>query len=190
MLGWLRWQSLLMQRMSAPSASMPSSGAAVRPLPPQHLRLPLARRPAARRSACVGGKREAEPLQVVVRQVWQGGKIDVVLVRAPKKPYVHQRAEVKRGRFNADTPGARAKRQYRSASFRWQRMLESASLTELAAAEKIERSYLCRVLRLTLLAPKLVEAILEGRQPEEVTLPVLMRPFPVEWERQRFRRAT
>jgi hypothetical protein len=41
------------------------------------------------------------------------------------------------------------------------------------------------VLRLTLLAPAIVEAILDGRQPEEVTLPVLMGPFPVEWERQR-----
>jgi hypothetical protein len=47
---------------------------------------------------------------------------------------------------------------------RWQRMLESgkcASITELAAAEKIDRSYLCRVLRLTLLAPEIVEAIRE-----------------------------
>ena len=70
---------------------------------------------------------------------------------------------------------------------RWQRLLESgecASITELAAAEKIDRSYLCRVLRLTLLAPEIVEAIMDGRQPEEVTLPGLMKGFPVEWERQ------
>ena len=71
---------------------------------------------------------------------------------------------------------------------RWQRMLESgeyASLTELAAAEKISRSYVCRVLRLTLLAPEIVEAILDGRRAEGVTLPALMRPFPVEWSSQR-----
>ncbi len=70
---------------------------------------------------------------------------------------------------------------------RWQRLLESGecgSITELAAAEKIDRSYLCRVLRLTLLAPEIVEAIIEGRQPTEVTLPTLMRPFPVEWREQ------
>ena len=76
---------------------------------------------------------------------------------------------------------------------RWQRLLESgecASITELAAAEKIDRSYLCRVLRLTLLAPEIVEAILDGRQAEEVTLPGLMRGFPVEWEGQRIWRAT
>ena len=62
----------------------------------------------------------------------------------------------------------------------WQRVLESgecASITELAAAEKINRSYLCRVLRLTLLAPEIVEAILDARQSESVTLPVLMMPF-------------
>ena len=71
---------------------------------------------------------------------------------------------------------------------RWQRMLESggyASLTELAAAEKINLSYMSRVLRLTLLAPDIVEAILDGRQPEDVTLPTLMKPFAVEWNDQR-----
>ena len=70
---------------------------------------------------------------------------------------------------------------------RWQRMLESGecgSITELAAAEKIDRSYLCRVLRLTLLAQEIVEAIMNGRQPESVTLDVLLKPFPVTWEGQ------
>ena len=78
-------------------------------------------------------------------------------------------------------------------AYRWQRMLESGecgSITELAAAEKIDRSYLCRVLRLTLLAPETVEAIMDGRQAEEVTLPGLMKGFPVEWERQRVWRTT
>ena len=71
---------------------------------------------------------------------------------------------------------------------RWQRLLESgecASITELAAAEKIDRSYLCRVLRLTLLAPETVEAIMEGRQPEGATLPAMMKEFPMEWEPQK-----
>ena len=71
---------------------------------------------------------------------------------------------------------------------RWQRILESgeySNLTELAAAEKINLSYMSRILRLTLLAPQMVEAILDGLQPECVTLPVLMKPFPVEWEAQR-----
>lgn len=75
---------------------------------------------------------------------------------------------------------------------RWQRMLESGacgSITELANTEKINRSYVCRVLRLTLLAPEIVEAILHARQSEDVTLPALMQPFPVEWEGQRFGRS-
>jgi transposase InsO family protein len=50
--------------------------------------------------------------------------------------------------------------------------------------------YLCRVLRLALLAPEIVEAIMDGRQAEEVTLPALMRGFPVEWEGQRAWQAT
>ena len=66
-------------------------------------------------------------------------------------------------------------------------MLESgrfASTAELAAAEKIHRSYLCCVLRLKLLAPEIVEAILDGRQGPEMTLARVLKPFPVEWESQ------
>ncbi len=77
---------------------------------------------------------------------------------------------------------------------RWKRMLEHGgymSLTEMAEAEKINLPYLSRVLRLALLAPDLVEAILDGRQGAEVTLALLMEPFPLEWARQRltFRQA-
>jgi hypothetical protein len=71
---------------------------------------------------------------------------------------------------------------------RWKRMLEGgdyASITELAAAEKINQSYLCRVLRLTLLAPDIVEAILDGRQTHDLELDELFRPFPNDWDRQR-----
>ncbi|WP_240791152.1 hypothetical protein [Roseomonas sp. AR75] len=73
-------------------------------------------------------------------------------------------------------------------AFRWRRMLESgqfATIKDLAATENINSSYVSRVLRLTLLAPDIVEAILDGRQPEEMTLPGLMEPFAVEWETQR-----
>ena len=60
-----------------------------------------------------------------------------------------------------------------------------ATIDELTAAEKINSSYLSRLLRLTLLSPVIVEAILDGRQPEGMTLPGLMEPFPVEWAEQR-----
>ena len=72
-------------------------------------------------------------------------------------------------------------------AFRWRRMMEAGrygTIGELAAAEKINSSYVSRVLRLTLLAPEIVEAILDSRQPEGMTLPALMEPFPVEWEGQ------
>jgi hypothetical protein len=71
---------------------------------------------------------------------------------------------------------------------RWQRMLEGGeygTLAELADAERISRSYVSRILRLTLLAPDIVERILDGRP--MAGLPQLLRPFPVEWERQRER---
>ena len=70
-------------------------------------------------------------------------------------------------------------------AFRYQRLLDEgryASISEMASAEKIERGYLGSLLRLTLLAPDIVEAILDGRQPEGMTLPRLMEPIPVVWE--------
>jgi hypothetical protein len=73
---------------------------------------------------------------------------------------------------------------------RWKRLLESGrfgSVAELAEAEKINQSYLCRVLRLTLLAPDIVEAILDGRQPPGIQLDVLLSPHPVAWPTQRDR---
>jgi hypothetical protein len=71
---------------------------------------------------------------------------------------------------------------------RWQRMLEEgkfATLADLADAERISRSYVCRVVRLTLLAPDIVERILDGRP--TAGLSQLLKPFPVEWEKQRSR---
>jgi hypothetical protein len=73
-------------------------------------------------------------------------------------------------------------------AFRWREMLENgthATIAEIAAAEKINESYVGRILRLTLLAPDIVEAILGGRQPAQMTLAVLMRRFPVLWYAQR-----
>jgi hypothetical protein len=67
-------------------------------------------------------------------------------------------------------------------------MLESgthATIAEIAATENINESYVGRVLRLTLLAPDIVEAILNGRQPIDITMAVLMRGYPVGWRAQR-----
>ncbi len=73
-------------------------------------------------------------------------------------------------------------------AFRWRKLIETgacATVEEIAAAERINPSYVSRVFRLTLLAPDIVEAILDGRQAETVTLAALMKPFPLEWEAQR-----
>ena len=70
-------------------------------------------------------------------------------------------------------------------AFRWRKLLESnayATVGELALAEGIDPSYLGRALRLTLLAPDIVEAIPDGRQPEGMTLPEPMQGVRVEWE--------
>jgi hypothetical protein len=73
-------------------------------------------------------------------------------------------------------------------AFRWRDMLESgeyATIREIANVEKINESYVGRVLRLTLLAPDIVEAILGGGQPAGLQLDGLMRRFPVAWREQR-----
>ena len=73
-------------------------------------------------------------------------------------------------------------------AFRWREILENgthATITEIAAAEKINESYVGRVLRLTLLAPDIVEAILRGRQPAALQLGGLMKRFPIPWDAQR-----
>lgn len=72
-------------------------------------------------------------------------------------------------------------------AFRYKALLEAgryATISELAAAEGKSVSYVSHVLRLTLLAPELVEAILDGRQPRTLQLQPLMRGFTMEWGRQ------
>lgn len=73
-------------------------------------------------------------------------------------------------------------------AFRYQRMLDQgryASMTEMAAGERIERGYLGTLLRLTLLAPDIVEAMLDVRHSEGIGMSRLLEPFPVEWRLQR-----
>jgi hypothetical protein len=73
-------------------------------------------------------------------------------------------------------------------AYRWRQMLESgeyASSTELAKAEKVNASYFSRILRLTLIAPDIIEAILAGRQPSTLQLDDLLKPMPAVWARQR-----
>ena len=69
----------------------------------------------------------------------------------------------------------------------WGRLLETGrygSAAELASAEKINPSYVSRVLRLTLLAPDIVEMIVEGQQANGIEVAVLLQPFSADWAEQ------
>jgi hypothetical protein len=71
---------------------------------------------------------------------------------------------------------------------RWRRQIdrgEFRSGSELAAHENITDSYVARMLTLTLLAPDITQAILEGQQPKGLKLATLLRGIPLAWEEQR-----
>jgi hypothetical protein len=71
---------------------------------------------------------------------------------------------------------------------RRKRILEAGkccSIAEIAEAEKIDRSFVSRLLNLTLLAPSIQKAILEGQQPKRMQLEELTRAVSAEWEEQR-----
>lgn len=73
-------------------------------------------------------------------------------------------------------------------AFHWKEMIdrgEVSSARELATKLKVNESYLVRVMRLNLLAPDIIEAILNGRQPKELTLTDLLAPIPLHWDEQR-----
>jgi hypothetical protein len=78
-------------------------------------------------------------------------------------------------------------------AWRWQRMLDDgiyarsarSAVTEISEAEKIGKSYVSRILRLALLAPDIIEAILAGTADQGVMLEQLERPLPANWDEQR-----
>jgi hypothetical protein len=73
-------------------------------------------------------------------------------------------------------------------AWRWQRMLDEgvyATVSEIAEAEHIGKSYVSRILRLALLAPDIVEPILAGRTDRMLVLERLERPLPASWAEQR-----
>jgi hypothetical protein len=75
-------------------------------------------------------------------------------------------------------------------AWRWQRMLDEgacAAVSEIGDAENISKSYVSRILRVALLAPNIVAAILAGRKDEGMMLARLERPLPANWEEQRQR---
>jgi hypothetical protein len=88
----------------------------------------------------------------------------------------------------AETRGDPALVKALARGFRWRRILEEgryASIRELAIAEKAERTFVARVLALTLLAPDIIEAALDGREPAALTPAFFRRGVPDAWEAQR-----
>jgi hypothetical protein len=72
-------------------------------------------------------------------------------------------------------------------AYRWRQILEAGdmgTIAELAENEKVSPSYLTRVMRLTLLAPDIIEAILDGNPPS-VGLTDLLDPMTPVWAEQR-----
>jgi hypothetical protein len=117
---------------------------------------------------------ETITLHVPFRVVKRGGRKELVLPDGAAQP------------SRADNTLVKAL----ARAFRWKRMLESGDYTtiaELADREGIAPSYMTRVLRLTLLTPDIVEAILDGRQAPEVTMAQVLEPFPAAWNEQRQR---
>jgi hypothetical protein len=71
---------------------------------------------------------------------------------------------------------------------RWRRRIESGqtkSITDLAEQESLTDAYVCRLLPLTCLAPNIVEAILDGRQPKGLRLAEMLGNGPLGWDEQR-----
>src|SRR4051812_34169544 len=89
-------------------------------------------------------------------------------------------------RFNMDNVLVKAL----ARAFRWQKLLDAGTygtIREIAAREKVDPSYVGDVLRLTLLAPDIIEMILDGRQSPSLQLEQLRNSFPPEWKTQRDR---
>lgn len=121
------------------------------------------------------GKNGATVTVRVPLSTQQRGARKVVITPTSEQPWFPQRARTDDTLIKAI---ARARR--------WNRMLERgeyASIAELAKAENVTESYLARILRLTLLSPKVVEAVLEGR-PGLPELQELVRPFSTHWHQQ------
>lgn len=69
-------------------------------------------------------------------------------------------------------------------AYRWQKLLTYTSATEIAEKEKINKSYLLRMMRLMLLSPRVIDAILNGQQPESLSLATIEKPFSPIWSEQ------
>lgn len=138
--------------------------------------------------------------------------MSVTLTETPAGPRIHVPMNLKRrsGRkriIMPDSPDARMPESeappgatYRDAmviaiarAFRWKKLLDEGryySIVDMAAALGISHHYLTRLLRLTLIAPDILESIVDCREPDGMSLEKLRQPMPLLWDRQRHRLVT
>jgi hypothetical protein len=106
--------------------------------------------------------------------------------RAGRKPIVAAQRQRDRAHLEAQPNGTLIKALVRA--HRWRRRIESGqakSITDLAEQEGVTDAYVCRLLPLTCMAPDIVEAILDGRQPKGLRLAEMLGNGPLAWEEQR-----
>jgi hypothetical protein len=105
----------------------------------------------------------------------------------PQKPHEHVKAAHQLGYASLQPRKHNALIKALARAHRWRHMIENgqyASITELAEAMKVNESYACRLLRLTLLAPAIIADILDGRHGADLMLKCLMKPISVRWDEQ------
>lgn len=89
---------------------------------------------------------------------------------------------------NAPEPTQPALIQALARAFAWVELIESGqvkSIAALARALDVDGSYAARILKLTTLAPNIIQAILNGEEPDGLSLAKLTQTFPEDWEEQR-----
>jgi hypothetical protein len=128
------------------------------------------------------------------RKVWaEGGAIVIRITMAFKKCGGRKEIILPEGVDAAEPPKPQPQRPLVVAlakAFKWQKMMESGevgSIKELARQNHVNPSYVARILRLATLAPDIVEAILDGREPSGLSLRKLTGNLPLLWDEQRKR---
>jgi len=144
---------------------------------------PLRRSPAASGSAFPPATDETLDVHVPMELKRRGGKKEIISARSPSglPPGAHTPADVG-PRRPIVVALARA--------HAWQKMLDSGqagSTAELARKYDVDRSYVGRMLKLTSLAPDIVEAVLAGDEPSGLSLACFREGMPVRWDQQRQR---
>lgn len=114
-------------------------------------------------------------VNVPLRMKKRGGRREIIMPQA----------------FASDTPMRQSHQEALvialARAHRWQRLLDDgkfASVSELAREIGLDVSFAARLLRLTLLAPDIVEAILMGEEPSGLSLTMLTKHLPVDWDKQ------